>query len=133
MNANEWLNWLQAYPGVHTLLSLCALVLAALAANWITKRVLVRGLQHLLVTSSLGDQLTSNHRGVIPRLANAIPALVVWAGISLVPGLPEAAVTVVKNVCNAFLIVTLALALSAVRSEERRVGKYWSADCASGA
>src|SRR5690606_24516271 len=114
MNENEWIDWLNTYAWVYTLLALAALGLAALVANWITKRVLLRGLQHLLAALSLGQDLTSNGHGVIPRLANAVPALVLWTGITLVPGLPEAAVTIVKNVCNAFLILTIALAISAL-------------------
>ena len=34
-------------------------------------------------------------------------------GITLIPGLPEAALVVVKNVCTAFIVLTLALAISA--------------------
>jgi miniconductance mechanosensitive channel len=42
-----------------------------------------------------------------------VPALVISAGIVLIPDLPAAAVTVVKNVANAFIILTLAMTLAA--------------------
>jgi miniconductance mechanosensitive channel len=50
---------------------------------------------------------------VIARLANVVPALVLMWGITLIAGLPEWLVTVVRNVCSAFIVMTIALAISA--------------------
>lgn len=43
-----------------------------------------------------------------------MPALVLSTGVHAVPGLPEAAVTVVRNVCGGFIVLTIALALGGV-------------------
>jgi miniconductance mechanosensitive channel len=51
--------------------------------------------------------------GVIERLANVMPAMVIAGGITLVPGLPTVVVTVVTNVANAFMILMVAMAISA--------------------
>jgi len=103
---------LSPYPWAYPLLAAVALVVAAWLANWITKRVLLRGLQRLLRASPLGG----NHHGakltVIPRLANVIPALILSAGVVAVPGLPKWLIETVHNVCNAFIVVTVALAVS---------------------
>jgi len=102
---------IEQYPAVQTGLALIALALTALVANYIVKALLLRGLNRLLSLTSFGrDPEVSRHR-VIERLANATPAIVISAGILLVPGLPAAAVIVIRNVANAFTIITVALAM----------------------
>ena len=49
--------------------------------------------------------------GFIERLANVMPALVISNGIALVPNLPVFLVAVVQNVANAFIILTMAMAI----------------------
>jgi len=106
-----WLEWLRAHPELQTLLASATLIFAAWLSNWIVKRILVRGLYHLL-------QHTRENKlqdfGVIKRLSNIVPALVLSIGVTTVPGLPKAAVTVVQNVCGGFIVLTIALALGAV-------------------
>lgn len=105
--APEWHAW------AYTWLLLAGLVLGAWVANWITKRILVRGLQKLLRTTAPERSDEFARYGVIPRLANVVPALVLAGGVALIPGLPEALVTVVRNVANAFIILTVAMAIGA--------------------
>lgn len=106
-----WLDWLRAHPELQTLLASATLIFAAWLSNWIVKRILVRGLYRLL-------QHTRENKlqdfGIIKRLSNIVPALVLSLGVTTVPGLPEAAVTVVQNVCGGFIVLTIALALGAV-------------------
>jgi len=106
-----WLDWLDAHPYLQTLLASTALVLAAWVSNWIVKRILVRGLYKLLRHARTSD---IEDFGVIKRLSNIVPALVLSTGVHAVPGLPEAAVTVVRNVCGGFIVLTVALALGGV-------------------
>src|SRR5690606_39666110 len=49
--------------------------------------------------------------GVIQRLADVVPALVVHYGISYVPGLPSVLVVVVRGVAGAYVVLTVALSL----------------------
>ena len=106
--------WLEPYPGAYDLTIIIALLLAAWLANWITKRVLLRGLRRALRATALGgkhhDQQVQLR--VIPRLANVVPALVISAGVQVVPHLPAALVTVIQAICQAFIVLTLALAMS---------------------
>ncbi|HEX5514176.1 MAG TPA: mechanosensitive ion channel family protein, partial [Gammaproteobacteria bacterium] len=114
MTGPAWLTtWPTAYPWVYTLLVSLAVMLAAWLANWGTKRGLVRGFYRLLKATPLGRSGGNANFGVVPRLANIVPALVVWSGVAVVPGLPEALLAVVRNVCSAFIVLTLALAISA--------------------
>jgi miniconductance mechanosensitive channel len=108
------LEWLELHPELHTLISLGLLVLVAWIGNWVVKRILVRGLYRLLQASPLGQDPEMSRSKIIARLANIVPALILSSGIALVPGLPEAAVTVVRNVCSAFVVLTIALAISGV-------------------
>lgn len=50
---NTILAWLTEHPEIHSLFSLCLLVLGAWLANWIVKRILLRGLFHALAASPL--------------------------------------------------------------------------------
>jgi miniconductance mechanosensitive channel len=100
-------------PPLQTALALIALALAALFANFVVKAILLRVLNKVLGYTAIGRDPEVRRHGVIERLANVMPALVVSLGISLVPNLPSVAVVVVKNVANAFMILTLAMAISA--------------------
>lgn len=102
---------LEKHPQLLTLVACLGLLLAAWVLNWIVKRILVRGFYRLLRSTSFGQDHELNHHRVIGRLANIVPALVLSIGIELVPGRPGALVTVVQNVCSAFIVLTIALAL----------------------
>lgn len=106
-----WMDWLRAHPELQTLVASAALIFAAWLANWIVKRILVRGV-YQIVRSSRETELQDF--GIIRRLSNIVPALVLSVGVNAVPGLPEAAVTVVRNVCGGFIVLTIALALGAL-------------------
>lgn len=105
---------LAPYPWAYTLGAILVLLLASWLANWLTKRVLLRGIQRALRATSLGGA-SHDHNvklRVIPRLANVVPALVIAAGIVVVPGLPPQVVTVVRALCQVFIVLTVALSVS---------------------
>ena len=104
---------LEPYPWAYTLLVLSLLLLAAALANLLTRKVLLRGLRRAvgrLVRRGEGED--SYRLKVIPRLANVVPALVISAGIGWVPGMPPAVVAFVHGACQAWVVLTLALAFS---------------------
>jgi miniconductance mechanosensitive channel len=109
-----WLDWLQQHPELLTLSATALLVLVAILCNWIVKRILVRGLYSVLNATQYGQEAQIQHNGIIKRLANIVPALVLSSGVTLIPDLPDSAVSVVRNVCGAFIVLTIALALSAL-------------------
>jgi miniconductance mechanosensitive channel len=112
----EALQWLEQHPQLFTLIGASLLVLAAWIANWLVKRILLRGLYRALRATALGQDRVLNDSKVIARLANIVPALILSLGVGLIVGLPAEAVTVVRNVCGAFVVLTLALAISEVLS-----------------
>src|SRR5690554_1075220 len=107
----SWLDLFNQYPQLQTLIAVLGLLTIAILANWLVKHILVRGFYSVL--SRLGGT-QKNDFGVVKRLSHIVPALIISSSISIVPGLPEAAVTVVQNVASGFIILTIALALGAI-------------------
>ncbi len=105
---------LAPYPWAYTIVVITALLLAAWLANILTKRVLLRGIKRALRATPMGGQAHDNEvqLRVIPRLANVVPALVIAAGVAVVPDLPRDLVTVVRALCQAFIVLTVALSVS---------------------
>jgi len=105
---------LAPYPWAYIAVVIAALLLAAWLANWLTKRVLLRGIKRALRASPLGGAAHDHEvkLRVIPRLANVVPALVIAAGVAAVPDLPPQVVAVVRALCQAFIVLTLALSIS---------------------
>ncbi len=104
--------WLERHTGFYTLGAIFALIFGALIANWITKRILLRGVVRLLRALPMGQDHPIRPR-VVARLANIVPALVLIWGVRAIPELPEWLIAVVRNVCGAFIVLTMALAISA--------------------
>ncbi len=105
---------LAPYPWAYTVIVLCGILLVAWLANWLTKRVLLRGLMRVLRATPLGGHEHDHdvQLRVIPRLANVVPALVLSAGISVVPDMPPQLVMIVRALCQAFVVLTVALSIS---------------------
>jgi miniconductance mechanosensitive channel len=96
---------------VHTLLGLALLLLAAWLADFVTRRVLLRVLGRLVRASSVTWDDVLLDRGVVRRLAHVVPALVIFLGVDAVPGIGDDIVRVTRNVANAYMVLTLALAI----------------------
>ncbi|MBT8768224.1 mechanosensitive ion channel family protein [Metapseudomonas boanensis] len=110
----HWLEWLRQHDELHTIVASTVLILLAWLSNWLVRRILVRGLFHAAGAIVHGRAAPVQDHGLIKRLANVVPALVLAGGVKVVPNLPGSLVEVVTNVCAAFIILTIALALSAV-------------------
>lgn len=102
-----------AYPWIVPLLLLFGLLLLSWLSNWIAKKIIVRSIQKIL---QLGDWvlgLQIHQSKLIPRLSNVVPALVLGFGVAQIEGLPILVVNLVQNVANAFIVLSLALAVGA--------------------
>ena len=93
------------------LISVPLLLLAALLANHVTQRVLVRVLERALrIRPAGGSRLRRALITLAARLANIVPALVVIGGLRVVADLPGGVRALVTNLCGAFVIITAARA-----------------------
>lgn len=98
-------------PWSAALISLLILLLIAIVANWLVKRIVVRLARRVVDGTPL--RMDSKHIGRFSQhLANVVPALIIASGIELVPELPELATLAVKHAVSAFLIYTFARVLS---------------------
>src|SRR5690606_32113225 len=93
-------------PWIEASVGLGLLALAALAANFIVKHIILRLIGRIVP----GEWPTPS--AMAGRLANIVPALIVSYGIVLVPPLPAWVATVTRNVVAAFVILSIALAIS---------------------
>jgi miniconductance mechanosensitive channel len=103
---------LQSYPWAMTTLHVVVLIFVVWLANFLTRSLLVRTIARAAKTAPAQWDTALLGRGVIARLANVAPALVAYYGIALVTGLPESAVTIVRGVASAYVVLTLALAIA---------------------
>lgn len=110
-NVDAWLAPLADTPRLATTIYLLGLIVLAVIADWVTRRVLLRMIRRAVAASSTRYDDALLGRGVISRLAHVVPALVIFLGIPQVPGIPDPLVTVVRNVANAYMIFTVALSL----------------------
>lgn len=114
LNLLEYLPWMQHNPLLHTLTGLSLLLMAAWVANWLVKRVLLVSLHRMVNATDFGREARLADYRIIRRLANVVPALLIDGGSHLVPGLSEDVLRLIHNVSNAFIVLCVALALSAL-------------------
>ena len=90
------------------------LVLVAVVANLIAKRLLVVLVRKLVKhTRTHWDDALVQYNA-FGRLSQIVPAVIVYAGVGLVPDLPDAVITVSHNVANAWMILMVTLTLISV-------------------
>ena len=105
---------------IHPLLppaaGLLALLVAAVIVDLIAKRILVRSVRAVARRSSAtwDDALVAHN--VFGRLAQVVPALIVFVGVPFVPGLPEGGALLIRNVAMGYTVLVLTLALTAILS-----------------
>lgn len=103
---------LKQYPQLELPTELALLLLLSWLGNFVVKRILIGGIFKLLRATPINEQHVVQKFNFVSRLSNVVPALIISTGIGYVSGVPEAAATVIVNVCNAFVVLTVALALS---------------------
>jgi miniconductance mechanosensitive channel len=94
------------------LTSLSILLFFAFLANFIAKQVVVRGIRKLISKMKFAYSEIFSEHSVIRRVANIVPAIVILNGISTVPHLSVKVVSLVQMASQAFIFLTIALALS---------------------
>ena len=109
------------HPMLPAIAGYALLILGAVIAYYITRRILLI-LVHKLVkrTSALWDDALVDQK-VFSQLAHVVPALVIQKGILLVPDLPAAAETVIRNLTSIYMIVVVTLTMTAVLSAVNQI------------
>ncbi|HEX7708816.1 MAG TPA: mechanosensitive ion channel domain-containing protein [Thermoanaerobaculia bacterium] len=104
---------LERYPWLLTAASLTALLLLSWLVYLLGQRILVRVASRLMRSSRARWDDALLERRVIHRMANLLPAMVIYAAIPAIPGVPPVLDILTRNVTLAFMILTVALAISA--------------------
>ena len=89
----------------------CILILVAILAYIIAKHVVVRGIWHLITKLKFANHDIMSQHSVIRRIANIVPAIVIMNGIVTVPHLSAKMVSFVQMAAQAFIFLTIALAI----------------------
>ena len=103
---------LSQYPWLEMLISFAILIFLAALANFIAKRIIVRGIRHIISKLKSPHQSIFAQHSVTRRFANIVPAIVIMNGISAVPHLPIKVITLIQMGAQAFIFLTLALSIS---------------------
>ncbi|MBJ9985230.1 mechanosensitive ion channel [Acinetobacter sp. S40] len=105
-------NWIDQYPWLEMLTSLSVLILLAIIANFIAKQIVVRGIRKIISKIKFANQSIFAQHSVIRRIASIVPAIVIMNGITTVPHLSEKVIIFVQMASQAFIFLTIALAIS---------------------
>ena len=89
----------------------CILILVTILAYIIAKHVVVRGIRHLITKLKFANHDIMSQHSVIRRIANIVPAIVIMNGIVTVPHLSAKMVSFVQMAAQAFIFLTIALAI----------------------
>jgi len=116
---------LDQLSSIHPLLPVVAgsliLLLVAILADLVAKRLLLAAIRAVATrTRTDWDDALVEHK-VFGRLAQIIPAIIVYSGVDLVPGLSAADEAIVRNVAGAYMILVIILTLTAVLSAANHV------------
>lgn len=101
-------------PAVVQLVGLAALLTAAAIANWLTRRVVVPGIEGLILrTASKWDDALHEHE-VFQRLTPIVPAFILWYGVPLLPEVSEALERISERIAASIVILVIARAVAAL-------------------
>ena len=110
---------------VHTVGGVAVLALVGVFLNLFVKRRVIGLLSSVAGrTSQQWDDIVLRH-GVLDRLAQAVPALVVYFGVAWVPGLGESLAQIIANVAMAWLALAVTLAAGALLSAGSAIYDTW--------
>ena len=118
--------WFLGLPElVHSLGGAAVLVFAGMLLHLLAKRRMIGLLSRLAGrTSQQWDDMILEH-GVLDRLVQGVPALVVYFGIAYVPGLGQTLTQIIANVAMAWLALAVTLAAGALLSAGSAIYETW--------
>ncbi len=101
------------HPQLPPVAGVLTLLAGAIIINLIAKHLLVGSVRAFAKRSSQtwDDALVAHN--VFGRLAQVLPALIVFVGVPFIPGLPDGIVQLMRNVAMGYMVLMLTLALTA--------------------
>jgi len=109
------------HPLLPPVAGLLVLLVAAIVADLIVKRILVASVRVMATRSgSTWDDALVEYN-VFGRLAQVVPALIIFVSVPFVAGLPEGIVQLVRNVSLGYMVLMLTLALTSTLSAANKI------------
>ncbi|MCH7715520.1 MAG: mechanosensitive ion channel [Gemmatimonadetes bacterium] len=107
-------DWLNAYPTVATALALTAMILLAWLMDVVAKQRILAAISLVVKRTKFAwDDELLEHR-VFERFGRLVPALVIYFGIPVVPGVGPEAEAFIRHVAAAFMVAVVVLAIGAL-------------------
>ena len=109
---------IERLSAIHPLLppvaGVLVLLLAAIVVDLLVSNIVVRAVKTIAKKSRVTwDDKLIRHK-VVSRLVQIVPGLIVFSGASFVPGLPETAIQLIRNVAMGYMVLMLTMALTAM-------------------
>jgi miniconductance mechanosensitive channel len=104
-------SFFQLHPWAETTLWALGVLLLAWVADSLTKRYLLRVITRVIKRTEFTWDDAVLRRRVFDRLANVAPALVVYYGVPLVPGIPDDVDLLVQRLAMGFMVLVMVLAM----------------------
>ena len=93
------------HPLLPPFVGVLALLVGAIIVDLIAKRVVVAAVRAIARRSEVTwDDALVSHK-VFDRLVQVVPALIMYIGVPFVPGLPEAAARLIRNVSMGYMVL----------------------------
>ncbi len=113
----DWLAQLQEslkdYSWLYQLITGAGLVLLAVILYFVVRLILIRILLRLVERLVPGNEENKKlGRKTISNLTYVVPALVLGFGVTIIPGFNPLTETVISNICEASIVLAIAMALS---------------------
>lgn len=104
------------HPHLPAALGLAALIVGAIIVDLIVKHIVVGVVRAIAKRSkATWDDALVEHN-VFGRLVQVLPALIIFIGAPLIPGLSEGVIQLIRNVAMGYMVLMVTLALTAVLS-----------------
>ncbi len=101
------------HPALPATSILLALLIGALLADWLTKRLLLRFIHGFAKRTSCTWDDALAKQDVFRWVAKVVPALIIYLGIQIVPDLSETVTQLIRSVAMGYTVLMMTLALVA--------------------
>jgi miniconductance mechanosensitive channel len=109
---------MEKLSAIHPLLlpsvGLLGLIIAAVIADIIIKRIVVEVVRTVAKRSKVTWDDALIEHNVFGRIVQLVPALIIYAGVALVPDLPEYAAKFIRNIAMGYVVLVSTMALTAL-------------------
>ncbi len=111
------------HPFLPPVAGLLALLTVAIIIDLIAKRILVAAVRALAKRSSATWDDALVRHNVFGRLAQILPALILYAGVTFVPDFPDAPEKIIRNLAMGYMVLMITMAITAVLSAANAIYK----------